>query len=217
LNLNPDRMVALAQGAWYPQVVPPKGLECINMPFPDAGYPGASVNAYLVWDPATGAAVAFDAGTRAAPILAVLEQKSLRLEALFLTHTHRDHVGGYAELAAVLPAGRVYAPANESYAEAEKIEPDSKISIGKFVIRTVETNGHSRGALSYLVDGLDQPIAFVGDSLFCLSQGGAQQGYELALTNNRTKLLHLPPETILCPGHGPITTVAGELAHNPFF
>jgi glyoxylase-like metal-dependent hydrolase (beta-lactamase superfamily II) len=187
------------------------------MPFPEAGYPNATVNAYLIYDSATSEAVAFDAGTRAEPMLTFLEENGLRLEAVFLTHTHRDHVGGYGAMTDAAPAGRVYAPANEPYAEATRIEPGSEMTIGKFTIRTVETNGHSRGALSYLVDGLDQSVAFVGDSLFCLSQGGAQQGYQLALTNNRTKLLSLAPETILCPGHGPMTSVAEERAHNPFF
>ena len=89
--------------------------------------------------------------------------------------------------------------------------------IGSFEVRSVLTNGHSKGALSYLVSGLSRPVAFVGDALFSLSMGGAMRGYKLALSNNREKLLSLAPDTILCPGHGPMTTVAEELEHNPFF
>jgi glyoxylase-like metal-dependent hydrolase (beta-lactamase superfamily II) len=84
-------------------------------------------------------------------------------------------------------------------------------------IRAVLTNGHSKGALSYIVTGLERQVAFVGDSLFSLSMGGAKRAYRLALKNNREKLLSLSGDTILCPGHGPMTTVAEELAHNPFF
>jgi glyoxylase-like metal-dependent hydrolase (beta-lactamase superfamily II) len=47
--------------------------------------------------------------------------------------------------------------------------------------------------------------------------GGAPNAYEQARKNNREKILSLPPETIICPGHGPMTTVANERVHNPFF
>jgi len=67
------------------------------------------------------------------------------------------------------------------------------------------------------VHGLDLPVALVGDALFSLSIGGAKCAYQLALKNNREQLLSLPSETILCPGHGPMTSVLEECAHNPFF
>lgn len=217
LNLNIVKLVSMARAQWYPGVVDLAGLECFNMSFPEASYPDATTNCFLVYDPSSGDAVAFDTGTRAEPMLEFIQQKGLHLQAVFLTHTHRDHVGGYDQMAEAVPKGRVYAPVNEPFADAALIEPEVVITIGNFQIKTVETDGHSRGALSYIVSGLEKPVAFVGDSLFCLSQGGAKQGYKLALENNRSKLLSLPPETILCAGHGPMTTVAEELAHNPFF
>ena len=81
----------------------------------------------------------------------------------------------------------------------------------------VKTNGHSEGGLSYIVHGLNRPIVLVGDAIFSLSMGGAKFDYKLALKNNREQLLSLPSETVLCPGHGPMTSVAEECAHNPFF
>jgi glyoxylase-like metal-dependent hydrolase (beta-lactamase superfamily II) len=71
--------------------------------------------------------------------------------------------------------------------------------------------------MTYVIEGLAEPIAIVGDSIFCLSQGGAPEYYVQALENNREQILSLPEATILCPGHGPMTTVANEQAHNPFF
>jgi glyoxylase-like metal-dependent hydrolase (beta-lactamase superfamily II) len=47
--------------------------------------------------------------------------------------------------------------------------------------------------------------------------GGAPNEYQKALRNNEEKLLTLPENTLICPGHGPLTTVANELVHNPFF
>ncbi|MGZ0654190.1 MBL fold metallo-hydrolase [Coraliomargarita sp. W4R72] len=217
LKLDTEKLVSLANASWYPEAVELAGLECFCMPFPEASYPDATTNSFVVYDASTGDAMVFDTGTCAEPMLEFIQQKGLRLQAVFITHTHRDHVGGYAEVAAVAPRGRVYAPANEPYADATLLEPEAEMSIGKFHIKAVETNGHSKGALSYIVQGLDTQVALVGDSLFCLSMGGTRQGYQLALSNNRNKLLSLSPETIICPGHGPMTTVAEELAHNPFF
>ena len=217
LGLDTEKLVSMAHSAWYPQLVSLTGLECVHMPFPEAGYPDATVNCFIAYDVSNGDALAFDTGTRAEPMLDFIEQKGLNLQAVFLTHTHRDHVGGYEAIVSAAKSGRIYAPAREPHANASLLQPDTELSIGSFTIKAVETNGHSKGGLSYLLGGLAQPVAFVGDSLFCLSQGGARQGYQLALENNRSKLLNLSAATILCPGHGPMTTVAEERAHNPFF
>jgi hydroxyacylglutathione hydrolase len=53
--------------------------------------------------------------------------------------------------------------------------------------------------------------------LFAGSMGGAPNDYQKALHNNLEKLLSLPEDTLVCPGHGPLTTVANEREHNPFF
>jgi glyoxylase-like metal-dependent hydrolase (beta-lactamase superfamily II) len=60
-------------------------------------------------------------------------------------------------------------------------------------------------------------VAVVGDSLFAGSMGGGNVSYADALRNNLEKILTLPDETIICPGHGPMTTVGEEKVHNPFF
>ena len=68
-----------------------------------------------------------------------------------------------------------------------------------------------------MVNGLGQDIAIVGDAIFAGSMGGGMVSYEDALMTNREKIMTLPDETILCPGHGPITTVGEEKKYNPFF
>src|SRR4029077_16559458 len=77
--------------------------------------------------------------------------------------------------------------------------------------------GHSRGGVTYVVSGLPNRIAVVGDSMFASSMGGGGVSYADALRNNREQILTLPDNTILCPGHGPLTTVGEEKKHNPFF
>ena len=68
-----------------------------------------------------------------------------------------------------------------------------------------------------MVAGLERPVAVAGDSLFAGSMGGGNVSYEDALRNNREKILTLPDETIVCPGHGPLTTVGKEKRENAFF
>ena len=65
--------------------------------------------------------------------------------------------------------------------------------------------------------GLARPIAIVGDSLFAGSMGGGNVSYNDAVKNNLEKILTLPDDTIICPGHGPMTSVGEEKKHNPFF
>jgi len=57
----------------------------------------------------------------------------------------------------------------------------------------------------------------VGDALFAGSMGGGNISYTDALATNRAEILTLPEETVICPGHGPMTTVGEEKRHNPFF
>ena len=71
--------------------------------------------------------------------------------------------------------------------------------------------------MTYVVTGLARPIAIVGDSLFAGSMGGGNVSYQDALRTNLEKILTLPNETIICPGHGPMTTVGEEKQNNPFF
>jgi glyoxylase-like metal-dependent hydrolase (beta-lactamase superfamily II) len=71
--------------------------------------------------------------------------------------------------------------------------------------------------MTFVVRGLDRPVAVAGDSLFAGSMGAGNVSYQDAVRNNLEKILTLPEKTIICPGHGPMTTVAEEKKHNAFF
>ena len=68
-----------------------------------------------------------------------------------------------------------------------------------------------------MISGLEKPVAIVGDAVFASSMGGGGISYPDALRTNHAEILTLPDATVLCPGHGPLTTVGEEKAHNPFF
>ncbi|HLP02067.1 MAG TPA: MBL fold metallo-hydrolase [Opitutaceae bacterium] len=212
LRLDADALVALRRGAWHPHPVAfPDGFAMATTPFGDM-----TVNAYLVWDPASRRAALFDTGASAQPLLAEIEKRQLVLEAIFLTHTHRDHI---ADLTAVLRHQHVpvWTSEREPLAGSRTFAEGSIHALGALHVRTLSTWGHSPGGASYVIDGLAHPLAIVGDSLFASSMGGGMESYEAAWKNNVEKLLRLPPATVLACGHGPLTTVGEELAHNPFF
>lgn len=217
LGLDADALVSMANRAWQPEPIEVEGLRCYNTPFPVDGYEEMTVNSFLVWSPQTKAAVAFDTGANVDALLADVEALGLELQALVITHVHRDHIAAYDALLSKIEGGIAFAPKLEPYGEADLLEHGDWLEFDGFEVQARQTNGHSVGGMTYVIEGLDMPIAIVGDSLFCLSQGGAPEHYAQALENNREQILSLPENTILCPGHGPMTTVANERAHNPFF
>jgi glyoxylase-like metal-dependent hydrolase (beta-lactamase superfamily II) len=169
-----------------------------------------TVNAYLAHD--TSRAVVFDTGADVTPILAFLRAHSLSLELILLTHAHMDHVGVVQRLKA-----RAFASEREPVHGAETF-PDGRVFyVGSLQIECRSTSGHTPGGTSYLVRGLERLVIFTGDALFAGSIGGAPYAYQEALHCIREQVLTLPDDTIICPGHGPMTTVGEEKHHNPFF
>ena len=212
LGLNGQALCESAKEAWHPQEIEASdGLRQFN-----TDYHGMAVNAYLVWDPATRAAAAFDTGADSSDIVRFANRHKLNVQLILLTHAHADHVADLPRLREETGAG-VFAPAREPVPGAEPIDEGKHFRLGNLTIDTRLTWGHSPGGMTYVVTGLPRPIAVVGDSLFAASMGGGNVSYRDALRNNLEKILTLPEETIICPGHGPLTTVAEEKQHNPFF
>jgi hydroxyacylglutathione hydrolase len=199
-------------GEWRPERISERdGFAQFNTRFHDL-----TVNAYLVWDPASRVAAAFDTGADSSEIVRFANRHKLNVQLILLTHAHPDHLADLPRLREETGAD-VFAPAREPVSGAEAIDEGKHFNLGNLEIDTRLTWGHSQGGITYLVTGLARPIAIVGDSLFAGSMGGGNVSYQDALRNNLEKILTLPNETIICPGHGPMTTVGEEKAHNPFF
>ena len=212
LNLDADALVALAQGKHLPEVEPPAGFASFHTDFN-----GMGVNAYLAWDPATREAAAFDTGASAAGMLDTIRAHDLQVKFLLLTHTHPDHIAALDVLTRETGA-EVFTPAREPVAGAKPAHAGDSWTVGGLTIGARSTPGHSPGGTTYVVRGLAAPVAVVGDALFAGSQGGVSpENYPAALAANRREILALPPETVIAPGHGPLTTVAFELRGNPFY
>jgi glyoxylase-like metal-dependent hydrolase (beta-lactamase superfamily II) len=94
-------------------------------------------------------------------------------------------------------------------------EADGVLEIGPFRVRTLHTPGHTPGSVTYVLED-GAAAAFCGDTLFAGSAGSPRAGYEALLDSLKRKLATLPATTVFYPGHGPATTLANELARNPF-
>jgi glyoxylase-like metal-dependent hydrolase (beta-lactamase superfamily II) len=177
-------------------------------------------NTYVVADELGGHAVLIDAGGPVAPLLDVIRRGQLTLTHVLLTHHHHDHV---AELDAVLAehAGTpvlIHALERDSVPGATgTMEPGVAIETGALTIDPIHTPGHTAGMLSLLVNGTD---VFTGDTLFKGSVGGVRAPGHTSYADLRSsimdKLLALPPDTRIHPGHTEPTTVADELEDNAF-
>jgi hydroxyacylglutathione hydrolase len=177
-------------------------------------------NTYVVADELGGSAVMVDAGGPVAPLLEYLNRGQFDLTHILLTHHHHDHI---ADLEAVLQAHpgtpvlihererQFVEQATNTMAEGQTIQS------GAMTIEPLHTPGHTSGMLSLLFDGTD---VFTGDTLFKGSVGGVRApdstSYADLKASVMDKLLALPAQTRIHPGHTDPTTVADELEHNGF-
>jgi hydroxyacylglutathione hydrolase len=213
LHLDGAALVESGRASWYPQVPPvPATLAAFNTSFGDI-----TVNSYLIWERDGGRAAAFDTGSDCAGMLQALQTHQLALEYIFLTHTHPDHIADLDKLAAKTGA-TVFVSALEKISKATPIHEGQEFTVGALTISARLTPGHSPGGLTYVIEGLSSTVAVVGDALFAGSMGGVTPDlYAGALLANRENILSLPDQTLICPGHGPMTTVGEEKRHNPFY
>jgi glyoxylase-like metal-dependent hydrolase (beta-lactamase superfamily II) len=177
-------------------------------------------NTYVVADELGGSAVMIDAGGPVQPLLDILRRGQFTLTHVLLTHHHHDHV---AELDAVLEQHPdipvlIHALEKDNVPRATgTMEPQHTIATGGLSIEPLHTPGHTAGMLSLLVNDTD---VFTGDTLFKGSVGGVRAPGHTTYADLKSsimdKLLKLPPETRVHPGHTDPTTVADELEHNKF-
>ncbi|MBA3849012.1 MAG: MBL fold metallo-hydrolase [Opitutus sp.] len=215
LQLNPAALLSLARKEWYPeQPAFPRGFALFNTRVDDS----MTVNSYLVWDPRSRLAAAFDTGMDATAVLDTIATERLKLACIFLTHTHADHVAALPRLAGATGA-EVWASAREpgDHPGTKTFAENAHFHLGALAVKTLFTWGHSPGQTTYYVTGLSWPLAVVGDSLFAASSGGSREHYSDQLKNNREKIFRLPADTVLACGHGPLTTLRQERRYNPFY
>jgi len=198
--------------------------------------PGFGQNAYMAWAEGSASALAVDPGGVADQMADTLSAEGLWLEAIVLTHAHLDHIEGVGRLiertgAAVHmhPADRLLYEHVQQQAEmfglhAEPQPPiDHDLTDGETLrlagleLEVRHVPGHSPGHVILYIASAS--AVFVGDVVFQGSIGRTDLpggNFPQLIAGIRQKLLTLPDETVLYPGHGPTTTVAHERTTNPF-
>lgn len=212
LGLHAESLVAIGDHSWQPAPLDLPGLWQFRN---ETG--GMNPNSYLICHAPSLTTVAFDTGEDAREMLAKIETLDCGLDAICITHTHGDHIACLRSLLLKHPLAKVYVGRLERLPGAELVDDRQVLRIGGLTIECRLTSGHSAGGITYVVHGLARPVAVVGDALFAGSMGGGMVSWKDALENNRRKIFTLAGETILCPGHGPLTTVQEEKEHNPFY
>jgi len=216
VGLDAAKLETIAAG-WVPEPVDVSRWRQLRVLTGDEG--GMAVNSFLVWDESSREAALFDTGWSAVAAFELIQAHALVLRHLCITHGHRDHMAAVESVLARFPGARMHRGA-----ATDKVGTDAAngraLSVGCLRVKALATPGHAPDGVTYVVSGWPggaPAVAFVGDALFAGSMGRGNQSWSLARQAARECILSLPPETLICPGHGPLTTVAQERAHNPFF
>jgi glyoxylase-like metal-dependent hydrolase (beta-lactamase superfamily II) len=215
-GLNPEKFESVVQG-WLP--AKPDLARWRELRVFTTRDEEMSVNCFLIWDANTRAAALFDTGMDAQPVLDFIATEKLTLQHIFITHSHWDHVEALPKFRAAWPVAQLHSSSPNAPAR-QRNQPGAVVSLGHLRIAHRETPGHADDGVTYLITGWPDnapPVAVVGDAIFAGSIGRGNPSWELARQKVREHILSQPLETLICPGHGPLTTVAEEVAHNPFF
>jgi len=193
-------------------------------------------NCYIIGDEESGVGAVVDPGDEAARIALAVEQTDLDVASIIVTHAHIDHVGAVAALV------DEYACPVLMHAEAEPmlkqlptqammmglkfgkvptvdryIGDEEVLEVGDLRLRSLYTPGHAPGHLAFYVE--DEGLVLSGDALFAGSVGRVDLpggSMEVLMRSIEERLLTLPDETRVFPGHGPQTEIGNERASNPF-
>lgn len=211
------RKLAGIAGGWAPSKKDPGNWRELRVITTDSG--GMAVNCYLVWDEVSREAALFDTGWELAPIDAIVQAEGLQMRHLFITHTHEDHIAALDAVRAKYPKIKLHSGSLKAPVD-QRNRANDFIHLGSLRITNRETPGHAEDGTTYVVGNWpeDAPhVAIVGDCIFAGSIGRGNQSWEVAKSAVRKQVFSLPDDTLICPGHGPLTTVLEEKQRNPFF
>ncbi len=195
-----------------------------------------AANCYVVGSATSGQGMIIDPGAEADAILRVVQQARLAISAVLITHAHIDHVGALREVKERTNAQFAIHEAERGLLLSSPMRmltslgispvkspprPDRLLRDGDFIdldglrFRVLHTPGHSAGGICLC----GHAVVFTGDTLFNLGVGRTDfpgMSHQRLMKSIQQKLMVLPDETVVYPGHGPPTTIGDERRGNPF-
>ncbi len=193
-------------------------------------------NCSIIGDEATHEGIVIDPGDDIADVLALIQKHNLQIKQIVITHAHIDHVGGAMKLRAAtgapillnqndytllkmldIQAAWIGMPAPGKVEIDHSLAEQDKIQAGPLVANVLQTPGHTEGSICLYFPAEKKLIA--GDTLFAGSIGRTDLpggSFDKIISSLHEKVLALPDETVVVPGHGPLTTIGEERENNPF-
>ena len=194
-------------------------------------------NCSLIWDDETNEGVLTDVGGDVEHLLAAVDKLGVKLQAIWLTHGHVDHAGGVVELTKKQPlpvigphkddqfwldklpqsTAQYGLPISPAFKPDRYLNEGEQLQVGAYTFDVLHIPGHTPGHVVFYCADVDLLVA--GDVLFHESIGRTDfpRGNHADLIRNiREKILVLPDDTRVIPGHGAMTTIGHEKRHNPF-
>jgi len=230
LRMSGEKTLMLASGGeLIHEVIPVGWLQC---------------NCSIIGDPVTREALVLDPGDDVARIVEILDRHKLQVKAIVSTHAHIDHVGGLKKLhdltgapvmmhhgdlelyqAMEMQAAFIGMKPPEVGEVHQLLKEGDALRWGPFEAHVLHTPGHTPGSVCLYLPReagkiiLKAPHLFAGDTLFAGSIGRTDLwggSFEEIMRSLRGKLLALPEETVVYPGHGEATSIGEERESNPF-
>jgi hydroxyacylglutathione hydrolase len=193
-------------------------------------------NCSIIGDQATREGIVIDPGDDIADVLALIQKHNLQIKQIVITHAHVDHVGGAMKLRAAtgapillnqndytllkmldMQAAWIGMPAPGKVEIDHEIGEQDKVQAGALIANVLQTPGHTEGSICLYFPAENKLIA--GDTLFAGSIGRTDLpggSFDKIINSLHEKVLALPDETVVVPGHGPLTTIGEERESNPF-
>lgn len=191
---------------------------------------GLKTNAYVICDEKSKEAMVIDPGGEPERIAETLDILGANLKYIFLTHCHADHIGGISELKKI-KGGKILVSRPDSEGlynkdinlaeyinmEVPELEADSRVDdddlihIGEIEFKVIATPGHTKGGLCLYAE--KEGLVFTGDTMFSGTWGRTDLptgSFVELITSITDRLMPLPDDTIVYPGHGKITMIQDE-------